>query len=130
MDSEDSDDDFPAVTFTCSPAEPRGPPSLNPTAEEFYTQAEEAVPEVCEPPLVEDEQAHTAALDDSAEEAAGVDEVSSGDEIIETELRDPYPKRQRRHPQTLTYDRLGQPHFTERIVSTQGIDVRGYWRPW
>ena len=58
------------------------------------------------------------------EEAAGVDEVSSGDEIIETELRDPYPKRQRRHPQTLTYDRLGQPHFTERIVSTQGIDVR------
>ena len=111
MDSEDSDDDFPAGTFTCSPAEPQGPPSPNPTAEELYPQAEEAVPEVCEPHLVEDEQAHTAALDDSAEEAAGVDEVSSEDEIMETELRDPYPKKQqrkRRH-QTLTYDRLGQP---------------------
>ena len=63
MDSEDSDDDFPAVTFTCSPAEPRGPPSLNPTAEELYPQAKEAVPEGCEPHHVEDEQAHTAALD-------------------------------------------------------------------
>ena len=44
------------------------------------------------------------------EEAAGVDEVSSEDEIIETELRDSYPKRQRRHPQTLTYDRPAALH--------------------
>ena len=75
---------------------------------------------MCEPHLVEDKQTHIAALDDRAAKAAGVDEVSSEDEIIESELRDPYPKRQRRHPKTLTYDRLGQPHFTERIGPPRG----------
>lgn len=81
--------------------------------------------------IAEEGQVYTATSEDNTEDAVATDEGSSEDEVMEeTEQREPYPRRQRRHPQTLTYDILGQPNFTERIVSTKEIAVSGYWRPW
>lgn len=75
--------------------------------------------------IAEESQAHTAMLEYSKEDAVAMDKGCSEDEITEeTGSREPYPRRQRRRPQTLTYDKLGQPNFTERTVSTKEIAVR------
>ena len=132
---EESDDDFPTMTLTWPSAAHEDAPALNPTAQEFYPQVVETVPEMNEPLQAPEggqaEHVHLVTDAGGGEDAIPADTESSGEEM-EEEIRqeEVHPQRQRRQPQTLTYDKLGQPSFRERTVFTKEVAVSGYWRPW
>lgn len=144
MGSDDeSEEEFPTGVLSWSPTELQGPRALNPAAQEFEPQGTCEVPDRAQQPQTAEEEQDTRQAADTREQEDAVETVdqeesgSSGEsvdsdsEIPEvTEQRVKYPKRERRHPQTLTYDQLGQPSLTRRTVSTRGIAVNGYWRPW
>ncbi|CAL8316571.1 unnamed protein product [Merluccius merluccius] len=125
--------------YSWSSTEQQDPLALNPTAHDFYPQGTSDVSDRHHLLHGADEEQddNTAAdmreLDDADDKDYIGDPgecVDSDNEMLEeTEQSAGYPKRERR-PQTLTYDKLGQPSFTQRIVSTREIAVNSYWRPW
>ena len=143
---EESDEEFPSGVLSWSSTEQGDLPSLNPSAQEFYPQSTadaadehyllQGAEEELEGNLAVDtgELDETSDLDDTGEpeETNEKDETGDSDQEMqdETEQRTGHPRRERKPPQTLTYDHLGQPSFTHRTVSTREIAVNGYWRPW
>ncbi|KAI3369838.1 hypothetical protein L3Q82_024420 [Scortum barcoo] len=132
---EESDDDFPTVTLTWPSGAHQNATALDPTAQEFYPQVAKTVPEMSEPLQTpeegQEEHVHMEVNAGGGEDAIATDTESSGEEMeVEIKQKEVHPQRQRRQPQTLTYDKLGQPSFRERTVFTKEVSVSGYWRPW
>lgn len=133
---EESEEDFSDVVFTWPAPEPQSTPALDPTAAEFIPQIyrDVSVQNDCFQ-MTEDEQedpntVQPAEEDADNDDARDVDSGSDSESAEEPVHMSSYPKRQRKKPQTLTYDTLGQPSFSERAVATKSLSVHGYWRPW
>uniref|UniRef100_A0A3P8TE73 Gypsy retrotransposon integrase-like protein 1 n=2 Tax=Amphiprion percula TaxID=161767 RepID=A0A3P8TE73_AMPPE len=134
---EESDEDLSDAVFTWTVPEPHETPALDPTATEF-------IPLLDRDELLQNETFQIADDDqedpipaqlpeedaEETEDARDVDSGSDSESLEETQQMSTYPKRDRKKPQTLTYNTLGQPSFTERAVATKGLSVHGYWRPW
>ncbi|KAI4817209.1 hypothetical protein KUCAC02_009485 [Chaenocephalus aceratus] len=110
-------------------------PALNPSAQKSPPQEGKMISGTREPlqsrEEEQEEQVHTVTSDEGEEDVVTTATESSEEETVEdSEQRTMYPRRQRKQPQTLTYDKLGQPSFAERTISTKEIALNGYWRPW
>ncbi|KAI3375499.1 hypothetical protein L3Q82_003827 [Scortum barcoo] len=100
------------------------------SAQEFYPQVAKTVPEMSEtlqaPEEGQEEHVHMEVNAGGGEDAIATDTESSGEEMeVEIKQKEVHPQRQRRQPQTLTYDKLGQPSFRERTVFTKEVAVSG-----
>ncbi|KAI3369332.1 hypothetical protein L3Q82_007465 [Scortum barcoo] len=73
----------------------------------------------------QEEHVHMEVNAGGGEDAIATDTESSGEEMeVEIKQKEVHPQRQRRQPQTLTYDKLGQPSFRERTVFTKEVAVK------
>lgn len=132
---EESDQDLCDVVLTWPAPQPHST-SLDPTAVEFVPQTNIDVPVGTEPFQTTEEEQEDPIQTQPVEEGVGTKDTRGADSdsdsefAEETEQMSSYPKRQRRKPQTLTYDILGKPSFAERAVATKALNINGYWRPW
>ncbi|CAI5668147.1 unnamed protein product [Oreochromis niloticus] len=139
-EEEEDTDEFSDAVFTWPYPVPQCSPTLDPTAAEFMPLRDGGEPDEF-PHLSGDDQGGPSQTDEEKMDnmepedvaivgAGEVDSSSDVEEALETDQPSPYPKRERRRPQTLTYSKLGQPSLEERIVATKCVNIQGYWRPW